>query len=205
MACMGPSDAPQTQIRRHLRLLAPNAVSLLNMIHRSVLTILNRVVAATLIRLHYLTKVIGSKDHFLADVTAFICTQVAMHYGVMATSIPCLKPFIIQFNTGWTVGDGSGYAMTSMNKSSRNRPGQRSSRIGDHQDGGEGGLRPDGVSNATNITSALRQAVHPRGTIRSSSSEDMIIHRTVDYQVHIDDAPPVEQRSEANDSLDDQY
>jgi hypothetical protein len=53
-----------------------------------------------------------SEDPSLAETDATICSQILLHYSLMAATIPCLKPFVIAFNTGWGQGlstDGSGY------------------------------------------------------------------------------------------------
>jgi len=33
-----------------------------------------------------------------------IATAVVLHYSIMVSTVPCLKPFVIAFNTGWGQG-----------------------------------------------------------------------------------------------------
>jgi hypothetical protein len=33
-----------------------------------------------------------------------ITTAVLLHYSIMVSTVPCLKPFVIAFNTGWGQG-----------------------------------------------------------------------------------------------------
>lgn len=43
----------------------------------------------------------------LAITDTLVCTEILLHYSVMAATIPCLKPFVIAFNTGWGQGNQS--------------------------------------------------------------------------------------------------
>ncbi|RMJ23608.1 hypothetical protein PHISP_05512 [Aspergillus sp. HF37] len=43
--------------------------------------------------------------HILFSVVdAVICTEMLLHCSIMAATIPCLKPFVMAFNTGWGQG-----------------------------------------------------------------------------------------------------
>lgn len=55
---------------------------------------MNRVIPACALRLYYLRPNSPSTNQTLALSLAIICTQLQLGYGVMAASIPCLKPFI---------------------------------------------------------------------------------------------------------------
>jgi hypothetical protein len=68
---------------------------------------LYRVIVIAIVRLIYLNSVDRSSDPTLAGVDANICTQILLHYSLMAATIPCLKPFVISFNTGWGLGMAS--------------------------------------------------------------------------------------------------
>ncbi|RAL13531.1 uncharacterized protein BO97DRAFT_433784 [Aspergillus homomorphus CBS 101889] len=62
----------------------------------------------------------------IADTT--ILTQVLLHCSIMAATVPCLKPFVVAFNTSWgqgTVGqDGSSYYY---------QPSEASAAVGESQ------------------------------------------------------------------------
>jgi hypothetical protein len=71
------------------------------------------VIIITITRTVYLTEAMHTSDFFLHGVETVICTQAVMHYSLIASTIPCLKPFVISFNTGWGQGlasqQGSSY------------------------------------------------------------------------------------------------
>lgn len=90
-----------------------------------------------------------STNRFFADISPFICSQVEMHYSLMATTVPCLKPFIIRFNTAWGTADTQGvssYALNSIQKTSRARSVTRGER-----DVHAGQLRLDFVSHTKTL------------------------------------------------------
>ncbi|EME79184.1 uncharacterized protein MYCFIDRAFT_22024, partial [Pseudocercospora fijiensis CIRAD86] len=59
------------------------------------------VIVAAGLRLHFLSETIGSSEPLLKGVIPFICLNIEMHYGLIAATIPTLKPFVGAFNTGW--------------------------------------------------------------------------------------------------------
>jgi len=62
------------------------------------------VIACSVVRVTYLNGSLRSPDPTLKGVNAALCTQVLFHYSLMAATIPCLKPFVISFDTGWGQG-----------------------------------------------------------------------------------------------------
>ena len=72
-----------------------------------------RVIVLAILRLTYLSPANYGSDPTLTGVNANICTQVLLHYSLMAATIPCLKPFVISFNTGW--GHGTANKSQSSN------------------------------------------------------------------------------------------
>ena len=81
------------------------------------------VIAASLARLADLGFAYGSAEPFFDIVPAGIATQCALHYSLMAATIPCMKPFIISFNTSWgtTNPRGTSYALDELSYGSRDR------------------------------------------------------------------------------------
>ncbi|MCJ1269405.1 hypothetical protein MMC22_009297 [Lobaria immixta] len=86
------------------------------------------VIAFIIIRLHYLSIQLLSSDPTFSAVLASIWMQVHEDYIIIASTIPCLKPFMVACNTGWGhaaphTGEGSmgarggSYALNSINKS----------------------------------------------------------------------------------------
>ncbi|EGP88214.1 uncharacterized protein MYCGRDRAFT_109295 [Zymoseptoria tritici IPO323] len=94
------------------------------------------VIPAALVRLHYLQTVLpNSRDPFFDGVAPFICLNLELHYGLMASTMPTLKAFVNACNTGFGTHDSAGvsgygssnsYAMQSLEsggKSSNGQPG----------------------------------------------------------------------------------
>lgn len=73
---------------------------------------LRRAIAFIILRLYYLKIELASSDPTFNAVLTSIWTQVHEDYIIIATTIPCLKPFMVACNTGWGhaaphTGDGS--------------------------------------------------------------------------------------------------
>lgn len=147
----------------------------------------NRVIMAALVRLYYLGQDIASANPFFDGVPAQICTQVAMNYSLMAATVPCLKPFIISFNTSWgttTIRADSAYAMHSMS----DKPRSRSTAPGSGRPTDQPSFRPDLCSHTTRI--GYDPKPPPRGdsgSVESHGSEQRIIRRTEDWSVRYED------------------
>ncbi|PGH16039.1 hypothetical protein AJ79_02019 [Helicocarpus griseus UAMH5409] len=95
------------------------------------------IVAPIIARINYLAALQTSDNHnlFFALVPATLCTQIELHLGLMAATIPCLKPFMRAANTGYmgfggafierTHHDTNSYPLSSM-KSGTSRRGEKS-------------------------------------------------------------------------------
>ncbi len=57
--------------------------------------------AASILRLSYLGSFVGSADPSLDGTIAAVCTQVELSYAIVATTMPCLKPFMAALNTSY--------------------------------------------------------------------------------------------------------
>jgi hypothetical protein len=66
------------------------------------------VIVAAICHLVYLTKTAQSPQPFLAGVPSFICMQVEMNYGLIASTFPTLKAWVGAFNTQWGTRDNAG-------------------------------------------------------------------------------------------------
>ncbi|PYH69378.1 uncharacterized protein BO88DRAFT_461610 [Aspergillus vadensis CBS 113365] len=67
------------------------------------------IVALIIVRQCYLNRV-GLNNMLLGISNVVVATEVLLHSSLMAATVPCLKPFVIAFNTGWGQGgqkDGS--------------------------------------------------------------------------------------------------
>ncbi|PYH48023.1 uncharacterized protein BP01DRAFT_175210 [Aspergillus saccharolyticus JOP 1030-1] len=96
------------------------------------------IVILAILRQTSMTAIAHTNDLLLDISDAVILTQVLLHCSIMAATLPCLKPFVVSFNTGWgqgTVGqDGSSYfhqASTASAAAQRSRAssGKRGSEI----------------------------------------------------------------------------
>ncbi|GIJ90308.1 hypothetical protein Asppvi_009262 [Aspergillus pseudoviridinutans] len=67
-----------------------------------------RVIILTIVRQSFLNTGLREKDLPLSLAHTLIATEVLLHCSIMLATVPCLKPFIIAFNTGW----GQGVAAT---------------------------------------------------------------------------------------------
>ncbi|GFN13965.1 hypothetical protein AtubIFM56815_002774 [Aspergillus tubingensis] len=67
------------------------------------------IIALIIVRQCYLNRV-GLNNMLLGISNVVVATEVLLHSSLMAATVPCLKPFVIAFNTGWGQGgqkDGS--------------------------------------------------------------------------------------------------
>ena len=65
-------------------------------------------IIAAICFLVYRTKTFQSPQPSLAGVPSFICMQVEMNYGLIASTFPTLKAWVGAFNTGWGTTDNAG-------------------------------------------------------------------------------------------------
>lgn len=172
------------------------------------------VLVAAGLRLHFLQRTIGSPEPLLRGVIPFICLNIEMHYGLMAATMPTLKPFVGAFNTGWGTYDTQGvsgygqnssarsYAMQSIgNKSNKsNRSGRKGSvpMMGSHNSDRDPAItNGTGPHFSTNITYIKSGRADPaRLSACSDDSKQMIIRQDRTTEVHVED----ENRRELNSS-----
>ncbi|KAI9038419.1 uncharacterized protein KD926_010837 [Aspergillus affinis] len=82
----------------------------------------------SIVRQTYLNRAYSGTDVSLGLSDALIATEVLLHFSIMAATMPCLKPFVIAFNTGWGQGvrkNGGSYYVDSTNTASHAQPKQR--------------------------------------------------------------------------------
>lgn len=53
------------------------------------------------LRIFYLRKQNMLGDPFFYGVDPSVCMEIELHYGLIAATIACLKPFVKSFNTGY--------------------------------------------------------------------------------------------------------
>lgn len=81
-----------------------------------------------IVRQIYLNRAYSGTDLSLDLSDPLIATEVLVHFSIMAATMPCLKPFVIAFNTGWGQGikkNGGSYYVDSTNTASHAQSRQR--------------------------------------------------------------------------------
>ncbi|OQE26028.1 hypothetical protein PENFLA_c007G05599 [Penicillium flavigenum] len=71
------------------------------------------VVILIILRQNYLTHSLFHPDAPLHLSDAIIVTAVLLHSSIMVSTVPCLRPFVISFNTGWGQGVTNGKGQNS--------------------------------------------------------------------------------------------
>ena len=61
----------------------------------------DRVIAIAALQIHYLAQKLSSTNETLDGVPTIICRQTEIFYAIMASTIPCLRPFLASFLTGF--------------------------------------------------------------------------------------------------------
>lgn len=60
-----------------------------------------RVIALAALQIHYVAQKLSSTNETLDGVPTTICRQTEIFYAIMASTIPCLRPFLASFFTGF--------------------------------------------------------------------------------------------------------
>lgn len=97
------------------------------------------VIAAAILQIHYLSYAIESGDPLLHGVSAFICRNVELHWGLISATIPTLKPFMAAFNTNLGTYTSRGFDSYGHNSSGRSYVLQSIERKGGGGSGGGSG------------------------------------------------------------------
>lgn len=113
------------------------------------------VVVAAAVRLYYIRKSLYSEDQSLHGILASVCTQVELSYAVIATTMPCLKPFMSALNTQYGGGNTFVLSQTSPNSSAA----QRSRDTGGVMSGGGINSNNYGTSSAKEKAKARAKAM----------------------------------------------
>ncbi|TKA70811.1 hypothetical protein B0A55_07429 [Friedmanniomyces simplex] len=142
------------------------------------------VIFAAAIHFAFLSHWTTSAQRLVDIITPFVCLQTELHYAAMATTFPCIGPFMKSLNTRWGALDGaegSSYAMGSLRDqhgkfahSGSAPPGRRSrhSQLGSKMGTGSMALTP----HANNYSSRVgAEEAGRRPSIGSDGSEQMII------------------------------
>lgn len=112
------------------------------------------VIAAAILQIHYLSYAIESGDPLLHGVSAFICRNVELHWGLISATIPTLKPFMAAFNTNLGTYTSRGFDSYGHNSSGRSYVLQSIERKGGGGSGNGGGSGERGNDNEGNKPAA---------------------------------------------------
>ena len=179
-------------------------------IHRDQLTQLHAcsVIAAAIARVYYIAHADESTQPLLNSVVPFICMNVETQYGLMAATMPTLKPFVSGFNTGWGTYDTQGvsgyatdaesYAMRSLGAHGGDTRGSshrmRSFRGSQNMDASgdpdsAGHLRYAGGRSTTSVKGNRNTEHSHSNSVDSESTKQMIIRQTMTCEVSYEDDP----------------
>jgi hypothetical protein len=204
---MGPPNRIACKAQSPLRLQFKIAVSPThpNLSHKRTvsLTPKPRVIALAGLQIHYLAVKLNSSNQPLDGVATTICRQTEIFYAIMASTIPCLRPFLASFFTGFgamgteTVIAGSqvghsreksGYALGSMESSqSAARREKRKSRGAQQREREREldnfGIESQNRAHVSHDTGSSRRTAADASSITSNDSTKMIIKKEVVWQV----------------------
>ena len=153
-----------------------------------------RVIIAAAFRLHYLAHEFRSSDPTFEGVSASICTQIDMSYAIIATTLPCLRPFMIATSTQAPIGEkkskGSKYVTGSPKQSiilsslaTRLRTSDNDEEVQVDVTTSSKGIR--GWANDHHNASVTTQG--DQQSVGSNESRQMIIRKDVEFEVTYED------------------
>jgi hypothetical protein len=120
------------------------------------------VIILTIVRQSYLNTALQEKGPPLSLAPTVIATEVLLHFSIMLATVPCLKPFIIAFNTGWGQGV-AGTPGTSYYKKTETSASQ---------------AHPDTPNGENELDVAMTTQ-----SLESYNSQQLIIHRTQEWSL----------------------
>lgn len=86
----------------------------------------DRVIATAALQIHYQGQKLHSENPTLDGVAATICRQTEIFYAIMASTIPCLRPFLASFFTGFgAMGGETVIAGSQIGSHSGNSRGEK--------------------------------------------------------------------------------
>jgi hypothetical protein len=203
--CPGMGAADENERENHCchSILAPIAVSHVDptVDRQTTLTKHDSVLAILVIRLYFLAQALHGSDYIFELATPITLAEIQLFYSLIAATIPCLRPFLKAFNSGF-MGVAATQADPTLYGSSDGRKGNSSyilqSRRGDnksalrsaaHASRDEGrGFRE--VNIGQSHTCVEHDPMHnaETGSRTSDGSEKMIIRQTVAWDVQYDDS-----------------
>ncbi|KAI9732397.1 MAG: Ubiquinone biosynthesis protein coq9, mitochondrial [Cirrosporium novae-zelandiae] len=141
-------------------------------------------------RLKYIYNFLKTGDMVVDATMTSILSQLEIHYGLMAATMPCMKPFMQAFDTGYLGNNitqgyfsssdgyarpGQTYAMNTMSSAIRGKDTSNSN------------WRPDHPEFSANIRASLSHERPDSGqSTTSSGSDKMIIRKTEGWTVRYD-------------------
>ncbi|KAJ9640331.1 hypothetical protein H2199_005870 [Coniosporium tulheliwenetii] len=155
------------------------------------------VIVLSTLRLLALHDAMTSTDYTFDLVLAAVYTQLEMHACLVSATVPCMRPFLKAFDTGYwgttiaqvdptastTKGSaGSGYALQSKSSGARMQMESHTMTV----DIPMGNLRPEPVDHSTRIEHIefqKKDGQSDNGSLTSHGSDKMIIRKTVAYSV----------------------
>lgn len=138
---MGSPGRRSYQTQSHLRLWPPATVSLTphtcsETLKTSRINTSDRVIALAALQIHYVAQKLSSTNEPLDGVPTIICRQTEIFYAIMASTIPCLRPFLASFFTGFgAMGGETVIAGSQVGNSGSNSREKSAYALGSMQSG----------------------------------------------------------------------
>ena len=148
-----------------------------------ILTVLQHsVVAALALRLYYLFQALHNGDYVFDRAASGTAGEAQLFYSLIAATIPCMRPFLKAFNSGF-LGVAAGQADQTQccfgsSPKGSHRPESRTSRTA-----GRPRFRPDQAGKSETVVEHDPMYRAETGSRTSDGSEKMIIRQTVAWNV----------------------
>jgi hypothetical protein len=141
-------------------------------------------IAAAALRLHYQGIKIASPDPSLDGVMATVCADIELCWAIIATTIPCLRPFMFALSTNY----GGPSATKTSPGTAATRPGYNislgsvstNSKFGDSAKDKDGSAPPTRWDGAAYVVDVATGDQH---SMTSSDSRRMIISKNTEWAV----------------------
>lgn len=161
---------------------------------------MRRIILAIAFRLYYLHVELLSPDPTLKGSIASVCTQIQLSYAIIASTTPCLRPFMSALNTHYgapaeykspsgTKKSANSYVLSSLSKKSQ-KSQNRGSRAQQNAaqttlPNGTPNNRWDGMKHQTSVVAG------DNISLESHSSIQMIIQKNTEWDVEFEGASRV--------------
>ena len=151
------------------------------------------VIPACILRLHYMNSNVLADHRTLANTYVVVCTQLQLGYGIIAVTIPCLRPFLAVYDGPRPGQSTYGYQSNGGDKGLQSfgsgNPRSPLSREGSSPGVRQYVSRPQGFrpdQTKYTATVSLRDMKNERSSMNSHESRQMIIEQKTGWSIEYD-------------------